>query len=641
MADDKKFDTFLDLNEWLHSIVGKNALKLDNFTKLNDKYGAQVKIGKQMHNIEKELFSIQQTYAEIGFNNVKIEETRYGTKISFLTSDNSVPTDKCPVIEISSEDGGLMVHNGMVAFNTPVALMNSRNELGFVSEMSLMLARVNKEIRANMSNILTQGSANKRAELVSYYTDKIARSSTEEVAGLYDLKNLYKDTAEFFNKAVLKKRPESVKAQSNQLQYMTAIKQMFENAVKNKKINYETDFKHFTSEMEEVMDLARMTRDINELEKALKFNRARYHNSLKIWDTQLKNFFEPIIKDITQGGMTEGTRGRLGLMEPDTPFNMFASTGKKITQNLQVFEQKSNFAEGKKTIAVGMNKIFTQAQKDLLDEAYNVKNDPKNELKTHKDLYGVMYISEEHIKKARDIIKKRYANNPKLYKKLMLESAKGFGYDASFMTEDFANEMADVLEDRPLKDINIDDVNQIIREKIIKYIKTHKTKGKTEKEKAEIKKEIDEEIKKLDNFSIINLTDKDFKGDGYHRQLRRYLKEAIRSISGVDYKMGTRKNEGKYGSGFFFDYDTDNNKIVNLHTVRNTSPYAWVGRDGATGDARTNQATITNDYRDILAEVVYGKDLDTLSDKEKKELNIDTSEEKNILAISQKMTRNL
>jgi hypothetical protein len=113
-----------------------------------------VAIGKQMHNIEKDMREIQEVYARAGFTKLDIKTTRTGTTFTFLTPNNSVKPEDCPSLEISSENGGLLIHNGMVAYNSPVALMNGANKLGFVSEISLAISRAKDKIEENMTKIL-------------------------------------------------------------------------------------------------------------------------------------------------------------------------------------------------------------------------------------------------------------------------------------------------------------------------------------------------------------------------------------------------------------------------------------------------------------------------------------------------------
>ena len=248
---DKIFKNWEDLNEWLRSTAGKNALKLDTFNKdLQSRYSEQIKIGREMHNIEKGLKELQTVYAEAGFSRLQIQETSTGTKFTFLPHDPNVDIKDCPFVEISRENNGLVIHNGMVAYNSPVALMNGADQLGFVSEASMALYEVAEEVKRNMQHIKTASGFNQRAKLLNTYTKRAARTSMETMASIFDKKGL-KDLEEYNSKAILSKRPESLKAQMNQLHYSRIVKQMYEKAKDAGKLSYGVDLKEFGRQVEE------------------------------------------------------------------------------------------------------------------------------------------------------------------------------------------------------------------------------------------------------------------------------------------------------------------------------------------------------------------------------------------------------
>lgn len=602
---DKIFKNWEDLNAWLRSEAGKNALNLDAFNKdLQSRYSEQIKIGQKMHNIEKDLKELQTVYADAGFSRTQIQETSTGTKITFLPHDPNVDVKDCPFIEISKENDGLVIHNGMVAYNSLVALMNGANQLGFVSETSLALHEVAEEVKRNMQRIKTASGFNQRAKLLNTYTRRAARTSMETMASIFDKKGL-KDLSEYNSKAILSKRPESIKAQTNQLHYTRLIKQMYEKAKDAGKLSYGVDLKKFGQQVEEVINLARSVKDINELEKGLRMYQERNYDMLRIWDTQLKNFLGPIIKDLTQGGMTEGTSGRLGLQEIDSPFSVLTNTGKKPTQNTQVFPQKTNFAKNLKnlankqkqvkTVAIGMNKLFTRTQKSSLIE----KGLSEEEL--HKDLYGVAYISEKDIERALDLAKdklKKGEIDKKTFDRYRLLSLKGFGKDASLMSASLAAEMSDITENRPLKDIDVSFINQRIVARLTKEIQRKKeNKGKS---KDEINKLVDDVVK---DFNYFELTDAQ-KGQDAYKNVRRYFKEEMRSLFGIDDLTGRRG--GVDGSGFNYQYNKETGMLTNISTFRKTDAKAFVSRVGLTGDYRSSSSAIDDDWKNIVLEAAFG-----------------------------------
>ncbi|MBO7691905.1 MAG: hypothetical protein J6T10_04635 [Methanobrevibacter sp.] len=602
---DKIFKDWEDLNAWLRSEAGKNALNLDTFNKdLQSRYNEQIKIGREMHNIEKDLKELQTVYADAGFSRTQIQETSTGTKITFLPHDPNVDVKDCPFIEISKENDGLVIHNGMVAYNSPVALMNGANQLGFVSETSLALHEVAEEVKRNMQRIKTASGFNQRAKLLNTYTRRAARTSMETMASIFDKKGL-KDLSEYNSKAILSKRPESIKAQTNQLHYARLIKQMYEKAKDAGKLSYGVDLKKFGQQVEDVINLARSVKDINELEKGLRMYQERNYDMLRIWDTQLKNFLGPIIKDLTQGGMTEGTSGRLGLQEIDSPFSVLTNTGKKPTQNTQVFPQKTNFAKNLKnlankqkqvkTVAIGMNKLFTQTQKSSLIE----KGLSEEEL--HKDLYGVAYISEKDIERALNLAKdklKKGEIDKKTFDRYRLLSLKGFGKDASLMSASLAAEMSDITENRPLKDIDVSFINQRIVARLTKEIQRKKeNKGKS---KDEINKLVDDVVK---DFNYFELTDAQ-KGQDAYKNVRRYFKEEMRSLFGIDDLTGRRG--GVDGSGFNYQYNKETGMLTNISTFRKTDAKAFVSRVGLTGDYRSSSSAIDDDWKNIVLEAAFG-----------------------------------
>lgn len=602
--------SFEDFDQWLRSELGQNALKLDTFNEtLRQQYGEQIKIGQKMHNIEKDFKELQLVYAEAGFSRLKIEETSTGTKFTFMPYDDSINENDCPFVEINRENNGLVIHNGMVAYNSPVALLNGANQLGFVSETSLALSQVVDEVKQNMSRIRTASSFQRRAKLLKTYTSRAARESSEAMSSLFDKKGLA-DFKEYNEKAILSKRPESIRAQQSQLHYAHIIQQMYKKASASNLLSYGTDLKKFAAQVEDVINLARSVKDITELEKGLRLNQERNYDMLKIWDTQLKNFLAPIIKNMTQGGITEGISGRIGLLEPDLPFNVFSSTGKKSTQNLQVLSQKTNYAKNLKlpqnkkikTVAIGMNRIFTESQKKYLEDIGMTSEE------MHKDLYGVAYISEKDLEKAWEMAQEMYKSreiDKKTFEKYRRFALKGFGKDASLMSGSLAREMSDIEENRPLKDLDIKEINGRIVDRISKYVR-NKNKGKS---KEEINKIVDEAVKDFNYFEL----NEDQKKNESLKYVEKYFKEEMRKLYGLDDLMGKRGGVG--GHGFSYNYDKERGLLTNVSTTRKTDPKGYIGRSGATGDYRTSQTSVDDDYFQLILKAAFGDKYDTVKDK--------------------------
>lgn len=607
---------FTDLNEWLISEIGKNALELDRFSKgVQKAYKEQIEIGNKMHNIQSELAFIQAQYAKVGFTQVDIQETSSGTKIIFMPATGDVNAKDCPSLEISKSNNGLVFHNGMVAYNSPVALMSGNNELGFVSEASLALHQVGKQISQNVNRILQVRSSTERAKLVQSYTSKAFRESSELMSNLFDKKAL-KEMKEWDEKAVISKRPESIESQKNQLHYAQFLQQMYAKAEKSGKLDYGQNLKKFEQSFERVLNLARSVAGqqfkdaedyLKEVEKGLRTNLSKNHQMLRLWDDGIKQFFAPIIKNITQGGMTEGTLGRIGLSEPEVPFSGIYNVGKKTTQNYQIFEQKSNHYKKDKgqiidTVALNMNRLFTQAQKKQLEEL-------GGEGYAHKDIYGVAYLSEQDLKKAFEKAKREYKEGKmeeETYRRFLPFFLKGFGSgDASLMSKSFAKEVF-TPEVRPQRDLSTQLINDRMVERIKEQLKRKLNKqnaqaSKSEKKtKQEINQIIDETVRDFDYFSFSNEDLQKKENKGYVDTFRKVL----RRLYGLDDNTGL-SHTGINGSGF--DYKVEDGKITQVSTVRETSPYAQIGRGGATTDARSQISAGDDDWFKYVLESKFGE----------------------------------
>ena len=488
----------------------------------------------------------------------------------------------------------------MIAYNSPVALMNGAKQLGFVSETSLALHQVGKEIEQNMKRVQNALSTKERVKILKEFTNRAYNSSTQTMSNLYDKKAI-KDFQDFLGKAILSKRPESIASQRNQLHYANAVDQIFKAS--QSKLRYGTTEKEFAKEFEEVINLARSIPDIKELEKALRFNKERNYNMIQIWDDYLKNFFQPIIKHMTQGGMTEGLMGRIGLTEPDIPFRDIANVGKKITQNLQVFKQNTRYynetvkkgisPKDLKTVAIGMSKVFTKAQKDQLAA--------ENE-NPYKDLYGVIHASEADMKKGFERLKelnKAGIVGDEKYKKLLLYFTKGLENDASLMSESMAQEFSHINDPRAFKDISVEEVNKRIKQRL-RLNFGRKNKGKN-------KEEIDnlfEEVYK--DFDFFKLTDEDIKNDKKWQGIKGIFREEMRKIYGVDDNVGS----GSYNHGKGFKYDIKDGMLTNVHAYRKMDNRAFVGRNVG-GDSRTNISVTPDEAMQIILDAMYGYSLES------------------------------
>lgn len=498
-----KFDTFYDLTSWLNSEMGANALGHDSFTDLeNMGFEQEAELGKQMHNLTRGLERISAQYAKLGlYPEITTLSGDRGTQILFKPTGpdaKSIKDSECPSIVISKTNNGYVVNNGMLAPNSPLLVRGQNGEVGIASAISVGLDQAAREIEHNMSYL--QGemakSQKKAIALVKSKTSAAVRSVTQMSPSVYSY-NQIKDASELDMKNMKVLRPEALAAMKSQMITGFYIQSVYNNSSKANKYGA-PDEKRFTQMMNDIFAAARGFTNFSQLD-----NYVRGHYSWiyqNVWKGDVDNLFKKITGKLTQGGMTEGSVGRIAFKEADVPFANLQAPGKKIKQNLQLLKQNTNFFKGKQTAASGSTRIFSQSQYNAYQKKIEKKEMDLADM--YKDMYTVAEFSDEDLKAAYDFFKEEAKKGGKKekekFKKLQQMSLKGFGEDASFMSQSLNKEFSKMTATKYLDGgvIDFSDVNKEAKEILLAQKKNllNSKKGKklSEQDLASLNKQIEE-----------------------------------------------------------------------------------------------------------------------------------------------------
>ncbi len=606
MANKKDLKIFNDLNSWLHDELGTNALQHDNFKDLEDLgFRNELELGTQMHNIKRSLEKIGAAYARYGLYPVfKEMPHKQGTEIIYRPvgeDSQDIKDSECPSIVISTTKDGFSIHNNMLSPNSALIVRGRGGEFGIASSLSVGLDEAVKEIETS-SAWIEKSFKKSTKEGLSYIrstTNKAIRSVTQLNPSIYS-SNQVKEFSKLDPKNLKALRPEALQAMKAQMITAYYIQSVYNANERTQKYGAPSQ-KKFTQTIEDIFSASRAFEDFSQLDNYVKSHYSWvYHN---VWKGDVENVFKKITGKITQGGMTEGTMGRIGFKEPDVPFARLAAVGKKTKQNLQVYPQNSNYYQKKKTVAVGSTILFTQSQ--LNNYKKKIASKEMTGADKYKDLYTSGEFTDQDLKTAYEQIKKEYDSkkssiSAEEFREIQQMALKGFGEDASFMSASMNKEFARKEEKKYLKDKVFDyktlneEVKQILLAKREKDLARENNKKNSNKEKIKF---IEEQIKAL-SLEETDVRAKNDKGSYVFGDGASTFKELLAKKYGLD-------SESKIRS---FEVDSEG-KLFNVLKVKPLHNESFVIRAGATGDWRSVMSVLNDTLAGRALEVHgYSKD---------------------------------
>jgi len=620
---------FSDLTSFLNSELGKSALGHNDLQSLRvSGFGNEVDRGRAMADIQGGINAITNFYKAQNLYPELIQlPNNEGVRIVYKTaaSENlGLREDQWPSLEIRATKNGATIHNNMWSPEAAMIVRGANGEIGIASALGVGLNRAYQQLQASSFSNMSRTDAIKK---MSSVVNRTIRDVTNLSSAVYSPTQI-KEFNKLKQQNIRTKRLESTEAMKKQLITADYFNSVFLANVDKFKKHGAPQLQEFVRQMENMTTAARAFNDYKEMERHVMENYAWVYKN--IWKGDVENFFKLITGKITQGGMTEGTVGKISVGEPRVPMSILQRVGKKTTQNLQLFDQNSNFYKVEKgirkkpTIAAGKTVLFTKEQRKMYDEL--IKSGDLTEESLYKDLYNVAYLTEKNWQNAYNIINKfnqgkgaelsnkekeafeKIFGNKKIsgqtFKKLQQTALKGFGNDAIFMTEQLADEFKGMEDIKPQKDdmVSYDEANEWIRNVLIKEKQGIVEKGKNKKLKEDKKKKYNEALKELDQLekgkAAFELTDKgtvQYNFKGAEAILYRYLKRQydLDSVSRIQ------------------SFDINDGKFRNVIATRAKYTENAVLRVGASGDARHIIQKADNRYA-ALALMLAGYDVNDI-----------------------------
>lgn len=578
MGQSKKFN---NINDWLKDVDGKNALQHDKFDWLEKDYKQMVDTGKHMHDIRSSIQKFQKACAEAEFGNLSIEVLSDGSSvITARPTDSKINMSdaECPQIIIEKVKDGFIVRNHGAAANNPVVVRGQNGMVGFASAITAGIDKAAADMTAyNKSWGKYEKDLRVRASKMRKTISTAMGAYTHLNPNVYS-KNQLKDYADSvdatnFNSMRLEGM-ELLKSQAILGAYYHQIFQSHQSKINGFK-GAPRNEKELNRDLESIMNAARGAKDFAELDRYVRSKYPWVYNN--IWKGDTENLYKMVAGKIKQGGKKEGAAGILSLREADIPFAEFENYGRKIKQNLQHLKRDYTYGgknkHGGMSAASGLNRLFTKTQwqklkasglseKEIFQDVYNV-----GELQDRFIMaaYEELAHRREEARKAKTWTKEQEAR----FQKQRLQAMRGFGKDASFMSESAKKDFYNTYETDYLHGIvSVEDVDNAIKKNLTRSEK-HKAinAGKTAEEIAEI---VEEELKKLKD-------DKKNTGhDSYRARVKNYLQHYFQLNSKTritDWEIGTDEN----GKDVF-------QKIQTSKLLENT---IFTARGGATSDFRS------------------------------------------------------
>lgn len=579
----KMEEIFSDLGEWLTSELGKNARQHDNFNEFKEEtgFGSMLDLGKRMHNVPNSLKKVDDIFRKLGCSfSAKALPKGEGTEFCY-TRDGEV----LGKFTISATEDGYTSVDGQLSANIPMYVRAQNGEVGLASSISVGLDEAARQMETYfdfLNRTLKQNSKKGAAKVRSIFGNAF-RSVTTLDPRIYST-NQIKDLSNFDQKNLRSRRLES--AEAGKIQAITAF---YEASLYrgNKAFNGSgaPSQKNFTRQLDDIINKARGFSSFEALEQEVRRKYPWIYNN--IWKGDVENFIRPLIGKITQGGMTEGTVGRISFKEPDVAFGNLAASGKKPTQNLQVLKQNSKYLRGSKTVASGSLRLFSETQRKMWDKKIKQGHATINDMLT--DVYTGGELTDEDISKAISKILKEDNKKKNLSKEerqlLTLMGSKGFGDDASFISMSLAKEWQGKYDKKKLKDgeYRFADANEFVRQSLLSK---YKRSLKHLLEVTELKDDEKKEISDLENMiNLLNREDVDVRMED--EKGNRIFKEAeskIKKFLKQKYNLTGKENIQSYNvneEGFFSDVYKSTQRFVKNSVLRNVI-----------GDTRTNASSM-------------------------------------------------
>ena len=622
MAKNKKneeAEIFYDLDSWLQSTLGQNAMAHDNLNIVRELgFGEEADRGKSIHNLEQGLREVAAwasshygLYPE--FRKLPGDK---GTKIVFRprgSDAKDIQDDDCPFIEIArtGQNGSFTIRDGILSPNSPILVRGRNGSIGLASVMSTEIAQILDDWKDNDARIKEELNKSKQEGLryLRRSTSRSAAGVKQMTAGVFSNRQL-ESFSELNDKSVNNLRPEALWAMMSHV--LTGYYQRSMYKAHKDDRNAPTE-QRLTKDMEDIMAAARGFQTPEQVSNYVRQNYSWIYKN--IWKGDFENVFKSFAGKMSQSGMTEGTVGKFGLMEVEVALQALQAPGKKLKQNVQVFPQLTTYLKGKAKAATGMTSVMSKNQ--LARIRQGIKSGFMNDKDIYKDVYTTAFFSKKDLEAARKELATLYSERKerageikekfglsvedfeKLYKTSLEMGLKGFGADASFMGEDLAKEFAGIVDPKHLKDgmVTFSEVNESIKESVIK--EKQKELEKLEKSKAKIKgddadKRIGEIDKKIADVTkeIATYSQKEFNilersgGKYVYAKLGVYDKfqKYIRKAYGLD---DTYKISQKYQVG-------EDDFLTGLIGTRERHNSTSVFRAGATADERTTKSLLDN-----------------------------------------------
>lgn len=619
--NDKKQEAkiFYDLDSWLKSAIGQNALKHDNLNTIRELgFKQEAETGKAIHNLEKGLREVA-AWAQSNYNlypEIKSLPGNKGAKIVFRprgTDAKNIQDADCPFIEITKtgQNGSYTIRDGILSPNSPILVRGSNGEVGLASVMSTEIAQILDDWKENDMRIRQQLSKNK-AEGLKYLkrmTSRSVSSVKQLTAGVYSTHQI-KEYTELNDKSVNNLRPEALWAMMSQVLTGHYARQLY-NANSSKR--GAPTLQQFQRDIDNIMDASRGLKTAQQISNYVKQHYGWIYQN--VWKGDFENVFNSFAGKMSQSGMTEGTKGKFGLMEVEAALKAFQAPGKKLKQNAQVLPQKTSFLHGKALAATGMTSVMSKNQ--LAKIRQGIKNGFMSNNDIFKDVYTTAMFSKQDLENAKKELKRLYSARKtdtgakeileryglsvkqfeKQYDKSVDMMLKGFGSDASFMGVDLARDLRGIRDPKHLKDgfITFDELNNYVRDSILESKQRKLERLKKDPHGKNATQKIDQINKEIAEFSKdgINVLEKEASGKFKYGQYGVFdkLQNYVRKIYDLD-------NTYKINNNFKFQ----DSLLTNLVATRARHNDTAVFRAGLTADERTTKSMMSNL---LMAESMY------------------------------------
>ena len=624
---DKEVKDFVtDLNSLLESEFGKLIAGHDSLQHLsNVGLEKQVENGHSMASTVTALRGIESFCRRFGlYATPEILPNNSGIKIAFKPlgwEKSGLKEEDFANIKINISKNGVTVHNTMWSPEAVGFIRGQNGEYNIASLVSIGLNNALKDLQAEEDKINRSMAQNQQKEAYNYI-NSIMNDAYRKVANLSSAiysPNAVKDFNELSQKNVKTRRAEST--QNSKYHVITSLAYHQSYVANQNKLRNITE-KQYTRWLEDLTAQARQYRDFKKFEDEIVsvFYPQIYQNA---WFGDLENLYKNLVGKITQGGMTEGTPGKVAFGNTSVPMSITQIQGKKIEQNLQVLKQKHKYGTVPitKTAARGKNTLLTKQQRDMYDKLIKDKEISREEV--YNDLYKVAYASTSSWEKAYSDILKAYKNeeysdfykkifgehkvSDKFFRQIQTMALKGYGNDAVFISSQLAKDFADVQESKLLEGgvVSYEDAEKYVKDILIKEHK-RAIEGKEEKKLTgnALKKYQDHlnVIKELESGKLAP-----FKiNDKNKIEFNENVKGADKLL--YDYLRGKYKDQMD-GRTKITDFDVIDGKFDNVVAQRHRYHEQDISRAGATGDER-HVAHMTNNLLAGLALLYAGYSMD-------------------------------